>query len=208
MDYTTLALCKEPGHIYTVKDDSFLTYLVAQVSRDIDRYCTGSSDISSDDYFMLEDVVDEIVPGNIDRRQRLLFYPRKSVVNSVASAAYRITPMDAWTNVEGCFANGIEAWVWLAGVSYSRHEPSMLPTKCQVKVTYNGGFANSPAGLPGDLVQAATQLVIRAYHEYESGLNDAVGNDETGIYIYNKAMPLTIRRKLELYMRPVGWRHF
>ncbi len=210
MDYTTVADCKNgPTRIKSATDDAFLSKLITQVSRDIDRYVTETPDISSNNYFLLEDVADEQLMGNIDYQQKLLFYPHKPLVESVSAVAYRVTPNDTWIVLDPtlCLVAGIEVSVWLKQVTFSKIAPAKLPTKVQVKVSYRGGFATTTAGLPEDLTQCATQLVVRAYHEYEGGLSDAVGTAETGMFVYNKQLPVTVKRKLELYCRPVGWRH-
>lgn len=198
MDYTTVAYVKESLHITGSGDDALLQRLVTAASRTLDLLCARSNNAT--DYFMLEDVVDEMLTGRADSQGHLMCWPHKAVVNSVSALAYRRTPIMAWQVVDPTLVmvsktHTVEAWTGLPRPSAGYF----------VKISYNGGFSASPATLPADFVEVATLLAGRYYREAETGMNDAMGIAELGTLTYTKAMPQRVKEMIKNYQRTIPW---
>lgn len=198
MDYTTPTRVKLEAQISVSTQDTLIAALVTAVSRAMDRKATGATN-GAENYFELDDVVDELLIGRLDNTGNIVCAPHKPQINSVASMSYRLRPIDSWTEVsssaisiDGPFVTG-----WL--------ELSTPPAKVWVKISYNGGYAAAVADLPADLQEVATALAIRYFKEAEAGLNDAMGIAEIGVFIYSKAWPQRVKDMFQPFIRPVGW---
>ncbi len=196
MDYTTMALVKEALHVKENADDALINRLVAAASRAADRICTGS--VEAVDYFKQEAVTDEMIRGIIGLDGKLLCWPRKSRINSVASLSWRTTPMAEWIAVDAnrlaVDTPRIEAYLTV------RNRGEVL-----VKISYNGGHAATVAALPADFIELVSMIAGRYYREDESGMTDAVGIAELGTINYTKSLPVRVRDMIIPYLRRVRW---
>jgi hypothetical protein len=174
-----------------------LNATMESVSRSIDRYCTGQP-YGSDNYFELDDVVDELLPGQIDSTGNILCYPRKPKVTAVSAISYRLKPADQWTEIPEenvTITNAVKLWVG----SGLRQGPVLL------QLSYTGGLSSTSVSLPADFRDAATVLSVRFYKEVKSGLGDSIGVAELGTMVYTKAWPERVRAMLQPYVRTVPW---
>ena len=196
MDYTTVDMVKAALGSTEDTDDGLLEEYVARASRFIDRYVTGA--VQAVDYFLAEDVVDEVLHGQVDVNGNLVCWPHKALVNSVAALAYRWTPSQSWSDADlsNLVIDGGSVTVWNGALRRGRPF---------VKISYNGGFAEGTAALPADLVEAATVLVARFYKEAKSGLGDAIGVAELGMLVYTKALPVRVVEMLSRFKRVTQW---
>lgn len=194
MDYTTIENVKQVLGADTDTDDLLLARLITEASRAIDRVCSRSS--RADHYFELIEVENELLMGDVDVQGRILCRPMKPLVVSVANAEYRASPMETWQTVQAdrISINGYAILLWLGIAGRG---------KKQVRLTYTGGLASSPEGLPADIVNAADVLAVRFYKEIKSGLTDAIGVAELGEMVYTKAFPSRVLEMLKPYSRPV-----
>ena len=198
MDYTTIANVKAALHIAKSTDDALLARLVTAASRSMDTMCARS--VNAENYFMLEDVVDEQLVGKVDAQGHLTCWPHKALVTSVSALAYRPNPLQAWTdfdpaNVVVTRSHTVEAW-------------TMLPRPTRgyfVKISYTGGFSASPATLPEDFVELVTLLAGRYYREEETGMSDVMGVAELGTLTYTKAVPQRVKEGIKPWVRLVPW---
>ena len=199
MDYTTLTIVKTVLNNTTeTTDDTLLARLITAVSRSIDRYVTGVNS-GSDNYFLSEAVAGEVIRGQVDAQGRVVCYPHKSQINSIASLQYRRSPADTWTaaalsriEIDG---PTVRAWEYAGAYRGA----------LSVAVSYNGGHATATAGLPADLVESATALAVRYYNEDRAGLADIIGVDQSGTLMYSKAWPLRVKEALNSYRRVIAW---
>jgi hypothetical protein len=199
MDYTTLTRVKLEANINETNDDNRLEAIITSASRAIDRKVTGVKNSDSDDYFTLEDVTDETLTARIDSNGNIIAYPHKVQVNSVSAMSWKLKPQDPWqaisTGVIDASGLKVEAFTGL----------SNQPSRVFVKISYNGGLADTPNELPDDFVEIATLLTIRYWKEDQSGLTDSIGIAELGQLIYTKALPARFVDMLQFYMRVVPW---
>lgn len=201
MEYTTLDAVKAVLDAQEATDDDELGDAIDAASRTIDRYCTGVDDPESDNYFELSTVTDEVIQGQVDALGRIVCWPRKPKVASVSAFAYRASPLDSWVTVDSAYLE-IKSGAVLAWLSLQKRR------ELQVKLTYSGGFAVVPTGLPADLRKAATTMAVRLYKEDKTGLSDAIGVAElTGGqgFLYTKAMPVRVKVTLAPFRRIVPW---
>jgi hypothetical protein len=201
MDYTELTRVKSEMQSSKTTQDALLSTLITSASRAIDRKCTGVPDPDAVDYFKLEPKTGELLNGIINNAGNILVYPHKPLITLVSSFEYRLRPFDPWESVDvGRIAvDGKRAEAYPQTVKY-------LSTRCQVRISYTGGFAALSADLPSDLIEAATVLAIRYYKEAETGLSDAIGVAELATMVYTKAIPVRVLDMLQPYIRTVGWR--
>lgn len=199
MDYTTVALVKAAKGASVTTDDTLLATYVTNASRAIDRFCSGA--VQAADYFALGDISGELLAGLIDVRGRLMCYPHKVMVNSVAALAYRVSPRSAWVELDlaDVTINSYQVTAWIEASEINRAAP------LQARISYNGGFGASVAALPADLVEAATVLTLRFYEEAKTGLSDAVGVAELGMLTYTRAWPVRVQEMLAPFRRVVAW---
>lgn len=195
MDYTTLASVKdELGSAAAVKD-TLLNRLITAASRAVDRHCTDSP--LGDNYFMQEAVVNEAGRAHVYQGNVITLFPHKPVIASVGALSFRQTPLDSWVT---------------ATLDYLEYQNDRLlywgtevGDSVQYLISYTGGFSTTQAGLPADLIEAATVLAVRYFREAFAGLSDAIGVDDLGTLIYTKAMPSRVREMLQKYKRVVPW---
>jgi hypothetical protein len=200
MDYTTLDRVKlEAIKTDLDTDDDLLELLITGASRAIDRKATGA--VTALDYFLLEDVANETLQAIVNNEGTIRTAPHKPVINSIASMSYRFSPAEAWIPIDSELLLPDDDFV-LAWGALSGHYPG----KCFVQISYNGGLAEDPDDLPGDLIELATLLTARFYKEAETGLTDAIGVAELGTLIYTKAWPVRFIEMLQPFMRVVPWR--
>jgi len=196
MDYTTRAIVKDAMGATSTANDTTIDRVVTAVSRFIDRYLTGKA-IGSDNYLMSESITAEVLSARVYQAQQVIVWPRKPAIDSVTAFAYRIRPDDAWTDVDLSYieieGHAVQAWF------------AMQAETCKVQISYTGGLAASVAGLPGDIIEAATALCVRFFREDVTGLSDAIGVDELGTLIYSKSIPARVREMLAPYKRVTGW---
>lgn len=199
MDYTSTALVKLAITATENADDTLFGSLVTAASRTIDRKMTGAPGNDASDYFEIEDVADEEIVGLVDVDGTLKCWPRKASVNSVSAMAYRTSPLMDWQSVTVADYVEIEKGAVRAYLALNRG------TQYRVKISYNGGLSGDLDGLPADLVEAATVLVARFYHEAKSQLADSIGIAELGTLMYTKAWPVRVVAMLEPFKRVVPW---
>lgn len=206
MDYTTVERVKQEMHIVSGSsmDDALLALLVTSASRAWDRFCTGSVEPDTENYFARETVTDEVLTGQIDYKgERIICYPHKPVIHSVTSFTYQKNIVSTAYAVTGSRIECAGAKL----VAYPDKTPTEYPTRCRVTVTYDGGLATSGSGMPADMQEAVAILVARFYREAETGLSDQIGVAELSTMIYTRAMPVRVSNILEFYKRRVGWRY-
>jgi hypothetical protein len=222
LDYTSVAnviqalRSKKPANVNP--DTTYLGTLVTAASRDIDHYCTGVSDGSSDGYFALTAQTDELLRGRVDNHGILKFWPHKPSIAAITALATRAVPGDSWapigdlsqTVITGpmveCYnASAIPSGRIPLWNGWGRNLSTVVPADIFVKVSYSGGLGVDLAALPGDLVLIATDLTIRYYREERAGIADAIGVESLGVMTYTKRMPERIARQLQPYKRTVGW---
>lgn len=204
MDYTTTAILKQALHIAASTDDSLLGRCVTNASRFVDRFCSKSV-TGSDNYFMKENVVAQVIRAKVDIMHRIACWPRKSQINSVSAMSYRVTPTGTWQTVDvtKVTIDGATVHGWASVDRYSGLE---------VMVSFNGGHGDvvtsgsgSQVALPDDLVEFTTVCAARFYREYETGLTDAIGIAELGTLTFTKALPARVVEMMRPYMRVVPW---
>jgi len=198
MDYTTSELVKSALHIESTGDDTLIARFVTAASRAIDRYCAGTQNSGSDDYFALETVTDEILRGVVDEEGTLHLWPHKSQIASVSALSYRWTPIADYTDA-------VITRVIADGNAVLAYESITLRGRPWAKISYVGGLAADVASLPADFVEVATVLAGRYYREAQTSLDDTIGVTDIGTLIYTKAMPQRIKMMLQPYMRVVPW---
>ena len=202
MDYTTSANVIAALHVKGALDNTLIARLVTAASRTVDRLCTGS--MNGDNYFTLADVVNERLSGVVDVQGNILCWPKKAPVNTVKSISYRESPIGGWNTVDlssnpdlaeivGPYS--LKAWTQL----------NRRPTRLQLQVSYNGGYADDPAGLPADLVELASLMAGRIYREDEGGLQDAIGIATIGSIQFTKAVPERFEYLLSQFRRSVPY---
>lgn len=200
MDYTTLDRVKaEAIKTDLTTDDDLLELLITSASRAIDLKATGGA-VNGINYFLMDDVTDEELWATVNGDGTIRTAPHKVVVNSVAAMSYRFSPAQAWIPIDTnrLLADNQFALAWQALPGY--------PAKCFVKVSYNGGLAETVADLRPDIIELTTLLTARFYREAESGLSDAIGVAELGQLIYTKSWPIRFIEMLNPYIRVTPWR--
>ena len=204
MDYTTLERVKQEMHVVSGSsvDDALISLLITSASRAWDRMCTSVPD--GNNYFQTEDVVDEVLVGQIDYLGgRIICYPHKPFVNSVASFTYQKDIVSTAYTVSGSRVEASGPKV----VAYPNNLSLDFPSRCRVKISYNGGSGSAVTDLPADMQEAVTILAVRFYREAETGLADQMGVAELAQMIYTKALPIRVAYIHEFYKRRVGWRY-
>jgi len=210
MDYTTVERIKQEMHIQssTSEDDDLLALLATAASRTWDRLCTGVPDAV--DYFATEDMADEVIPGQIDYTgARILCYPHKPIINSVASFSYRLSIITTAYSIDASRIeiDGGRVTAYPNTGNYLTDRPYGFPSKTRVTISYNGGLSISGSGMPADMQEAVAILAARFYREAETGLADQIGVAELTTMVYTRAIPVRVANLAELYKRRVGWRH-
>lgn len=204
MDYTTVERVKQEMHIVSGSsaDDALLALLVTAASRAWDRLCTGVPDAV--DYFLREDVTDEVLEGQIDYLgQAIICYPHKPIIHSVSSFSFQARSIDTLYTVA-------TTRIDVSGPRVTAYPSSLsldFPSKCRVTISYNGGLATSGSAMPADMQELIAILAARFYREAETGLNDAIGVAELAQLVYTRAFPVRVVDGAEFYKRRVGWRH-
>jgi len=193
MDYTTVARVKLALGASEETDDSLLGSIVVSVSRAMDRMLSGRADCSN---YLQSESKTETLRGRVDKDGRILCHPLKPRISSVASFAYRATPLDGWQSVD-VNRLSISGYAVTAFTSLTGRDPQF------VQITYTGGLAAAVADLPADILDAADILAVRFYREIKSGLGDAIGLAETGEMIYTKAWPVRVLEMLAPYKRKI-----
>lgn len=203
MDYTTLDNVKAamgaqaPGtNPLGASEETVLNGYITRVSRVIDRYVTRSE--AGTDYLKQETVTGETLEGRYDNNGNIIAYLHKPAVTSVTAFAYRFSPIESWISVD-------PSYVVINNYRVTAFIGSFVRGPVYVQVTYAGGLSSTPAGLPADIIEAATVMVIRYYKEARGGLEDVIGVAEFGQPVYSKAMPARVREILSPYERPVPW---
>jgi hypothetical protein len=200
MDYTDLAKVKS----YMDSQESanaaaILPQFISAASRDLDKLCTSQPNVS--DYFLQEDVVDEVLTnGVIDWMGRLTVFPHKPIVNSVVSLSYRFQLRDSYVVADTTLISVEQEMVVFEGqLPYSE--------KCYVKISYNGGLGLTTADLPLDLQDIAAVQAVRLFKEARSQLGDSIGVAELGTMVYTKAFPIRVIDTLQVggYVRIAPW---
>jgi hypothetical protein len=168
---------------------------IASASRIIDTLATGVS-VGADDYFTLEDVVNQELYGQVNQCGYIVAWLRKATVNSIASFEYRLTPAQGWVTVATTEIDGNKV------VAYTN---LLVRQRVRCRLSYNGGLADDPEDLPSDLLEMATLMAVRLYREGKSSLSDAIGVAELGQMQYTKAMPARFMEEIKRYKRVVAW---
>jgi len=223
MDYTTLTRLRNELHGKATADDALLGVMIAAASRAFDRKCTGTPDAVN--YFLLEAVTGEKLPGIIQLDGSIVCYPHKPVVTAVTSFTY-------YQNITQPTYTVDAARIEYAGCKVTAY-PNPLqiwqPKKCRVLISYTGGLGDcvddtagmtTPAscatggaysaptattGLPSDLVELVTILAARYYREVEGSLGDTIGVAELSTMVYTKAWPTRVFEQMQPYIRKAGW---
>lgn len=203
MDYTTLAITKaiiqdqNKNPPPTPGEDAVLSQAISDASRDIDRMVTCAPS-GSDNYFESGTLTNDIQNARINSAGEIEAWLHKPNVSSVAAVAWRARPRDPWTDVQPID-------IWAADYHLRCFVCLSGRGQVQIKVTYTGGYATDPAGLPGDIRRAASVLAARYFKEGRTGLGDAIGVVELGQMQYTKSVPAEVERLLKIYYRPVPW---
>ncbi len=193
MNYTTLDRVKLALDAEEDTDDTLIEdIIIPSVSRAIDRHCAGR--VGVDDYFALGDVVNEKSRCIISNDGVMYIWVQKPVVNTLLSINYRPTPQSEYTALDIDYAeiDGYGIRVPLEGYANKR---------VAIKVSYNGGFADTVENLPADILEVADILAVRFYKERKSGMNDTIGIAELGTLSYTKALPVRVVEMLKPYKR-------
>lgn len=204
MNYTTLAKVKAALGAEEITDDDILQQKIEEASRMLDMtICHAPAD-----FFKSETVTNAVIPGRIDAEGNVLCWPEKSVVNSVTSFAYRFSPLQQYVSVDPAHVT-IEA-----DRQVKAYAGAGARGRVSVMITFSGGhgtetWSSAPtpvatiAGLPADIIDAATVLSVRLYKEEKGGLSDAIGVAELGTLQYTKAIPQRVIKIGEVYGRKV-----
>jgi hypothetical protein len=195
MNYTTRERVRRNLDNISPDDNDLLDNAIASASRIIDTLATGVS-VGADDYFTLEDVVNQELYGQVNQCGYIVTWLRKATVNSVASFEYRITPAQGWVTVATTEIDGNKVIAFTSLLARQR-------VRC--RLSYNGGLADDPEDLPSDLLEMATLMAVRLYREGKSSLSDAIGVAELGQMQYTKAMPARFMEEIKRYKRVVAW---
>lgn len=200
MDYTDIINLKQAmnSNEITVQDVALYGY-ITKASRLLDRLCTSQPNVVN--YFMTEDVTDEILTnGVIDYAGRLSFWPHKPIINSVTSLSYRFSPRSPWTEADLTLLSLEQETVVYEGSLWPSERP-------YVKVSYNGGLGTTLAEFPLDFVDVATVMAVRLFKEERAGLSDTIGVAELGRLEYTKAFPQRVMDTLNIggYIRTAPW---
>ena len=203
MDYTSASRVRSYIHATSTADDVLIGNLITICSRAWDKKSTGTRDSSSDNYYMTEAVVGEVLPGMINWAGEVSCFPHKYNIQSVQSFAYRKNITQALNSVN-------TTQVDIQGDKVVAYPSSSLACQgnCRVTLSYTGGSGSTISDLPQDMVDIVTLLVVRFYREVESGLGDAIGVAELAQLVYTKAWPVRATDLLELYVRRHGWNHY
>lgn len=199
MDYTTLERVKSAMGAEETRGDAIISDYITRTSRLLDRLSTSQPNVSN--YFMQEDITDEILTnGVINWMGELAFYPHKPVINSISALAYRFSLHDTWRDADPTYVICEEESVTFEG-------PLPQTQRVFVKVSYNGGLAESVEDLPADLIDIATAQTIRLFKEERSGMSDIVGVVELGTLSYSKAFLQRVTDTLNAggYARIAPW---
>lgn len=194
--YTTLARVKAAMDSQETYKDADLQEYLTRASRLIDRLCTGIP--SAYQYFLQEDVVNEVLTNGVLSNGVITFWPHKPVINSIASLNWRYTLADPWMA-----ADLTKVIIMNEQVRYEAW--ALHADEIYLQVSYNGGLANNVDLLPYDFVDAATLLAVRLYKEARSGVGDAIGVAELGTLMYTKAFPQRVINTLKFYERMAPW---
>jgi hypothetical protein len=191
IDYTSTALVKTAMGATGSADDAQIAKLVTAASRAIDRKVGGAQ--ATDGYFQSETVTGETGRGATDKDGVVWYYAHKVKVSAVATFEYRYMPQSSWL-LANSSALVIEGNAIMAYASAPRGFP-------YIQVSYTGGLSSTQAGLPEDIIEAATVLAVRYYKEVKAGLGDTIGVAELGQLVYTKTWPSRVLDMLAPYMR-------
>jgi hypothetical protein len=195
MNYTTRERVRRNLDNISPDDNDLLDNAIASASRIIDTLATGVS-VGADNYFTLEDIVNQEIYGQVNQCGYIVAWLRKATVNSIASFEYRLTPAQGWVTVATTEIDGNKVIAFTSLFARQR-------VRC--RLSYNGGIADDPEVLPGDLLEMATLMAVRLYREGKSSLSDAIGVAELGQMQYTKAMPARFMEEIKRYKRVVAW---
>jgi hypothetical protein len=195
MNYTTRERVRRNLDNISPDDNDLLDNAIASASRIIDTLATGVS-VGSDNYFTLEDIVNQEIYGQVNQCGYIVTWLRKATVNSIASFEYRLTPAQGWVTVATTEIDGNKV------VAYTN---LLVRQRVRCRLSYNGGLADDPEDLPSDLLEMATLMAVRLYREGKSSLSDAIGVAELGQMQYTKAMPARFMEEIKRYKRVVAW---
>ena len=106
--------------------------------------------------------------------------------------------MDGWSPIDPSYlsidnSRAIKTWLTIDKDEY------------QVQISYTGGLGTAQTDLPQDLIDLATLMAGRMYKEAQTGLTDAIGVQELGIFVYTKAFPNRAIEILNKYTRVTPW---
>ncbi len=182
--------------------DTLLEKFAGIASRSVDHMCAQTGDETCNNYFLLEDVVNEVLTNAvIDNFGHLVCYPHKSSIKSVSALSYSVDLAGAAIpiSVDTVVVKPRAVEVWGGDFSSLRGKPIL------VTISYRGGMAASLASLDPLLVDAATVLAIRKYKEERSGMSDVVGVVELGTITYTQGIPASVVRDLRSFQRVTPW---
>jgi hypothetical protein len=203
MDYTTVANLKLAMHVDQPTDDTLLAMVVTAASRALDRLCTGVGDQSAHNYFALETKTDEKLIGQLTKDGKIICFPHKPNIISVSSFYYQENVTTTEYSVPVARIDMIAGKV----IAYPDNLSIYFPRRLKVRLSYQGGFSGSTAGLPEDLQDICTMLGARFYREAETGYSDVIGIAELATKIYTKAWPLRALFQIDTFERKVGWNY-
>ena len=191
MDYTTVDAVKLRIGAKESTDDALLAELVTAASRKADTHCAGQF---ASDYFAAAAMGSEVLRNAaVDVYGRLICWPHKPIITSIAALQYRLSPRQPWQDVDLDLVetDGPHVLAWL--------ELERQPLT--VQISYVGGYDT----LPDTLVHAVNILAARYYREMQGGYTDSIGVADLGNLIYTKAVPLEVVDLLKPLVRTVPW---
>jgi len=200
MDYTTLAQVRSALRIVETADDAYLSQLITEASRALDRICARSIDAT--DFFKLENLTDEVLIGQVNQYGHILCWPHKPKITTVTSLTYRFSPLEEYRSVDVASRveinklREVEAWTFLAADRRG---------EVRIKISYTGGFSASPGDLPADFTNLAALFTARFYRETEAGLSDVIGLADLTTATYTKALPQRLVTMIKPFVRTVPW---
>lgn len=192
MLYATLAQVKLALGTNSTSDDALISQKLEEASRLWDtnpELCSAYPN-----YFLKEDVLNEVIPGQVNTEGMILAFPKKSKINSVSKVEYRRSPRESWIEVDPSFVEIDNIKLKIYANLFSRGSLTL-------RISYNGGHSLTPADLPGDIINAVILLTVRLYKEEKTGLSDVIGVAELGTSVYTKALPQRALKHANTYRR-------
>jgi hypothetical protein len=132
--------------------------------------------------------------GNITNHGTIVVALSKPLVvlSDVTSATFQPSPAAPAATV-----NLAHAWIKDDFILEAMAPGSFFSRQGMAVVTYSGGY--NP--IPDDIANAATVIAARMYKERDSGYADVIGNADTGILEYKKAIPSDVLALVQAYRR-------